>query len=143
MKTFSPKESEIKRKWYLVDAKGKTLGKIATQIADILRGKNKPLFSPHVDCGDYVVIINAKEIHLTGKKKDQKKYYRHSRYAGGLKEETVTEVLEKHPERVVEKAITGMIPHNKLSAEILKKLKVYAGSEHMHKAQQPEQLKLS
>jgi len=143
MKTFSPKKSDITRKWYLVDIKGKTLGKAATQIADILRGKNKPIFSPHVDCGDYVVVINAKEIHMSGNKVEQKKYYRHSQYPGGLKEETAAEVLEKHPERVVQRAIAGMIPHNKLKAEILAKLKVYADSEHKQEAQQPEPLKLS
>jgi len=143
MQTFSPKKEDIQRKWFLVDAKGQTLGKLATKIANIIRGKNKTIFAPHVDCGDFVVVINAKEIHLTGNKTDKKKYYRHTRYPGGLREETAAEVLIKHPERVLERAIAGMIPTNKLKQDILSKLKVYAGAEHQHEAQKPEPLKLS
>ncbi len=143
MQTFSPKKEDIQRKWFLVDAKGQTLGKLATKIANIIRGKNKTIFAPHVDCGDFVVVINAKEIHLTGNKTDKKKYYRHTRYPGGLREETASEVLIKHPERVLERAIAGMIPTNKLKQDILSKLKVYAGAEHQHEAQKPEPLKLS
>ncbi|HMR01310.1 MAG TPA: 50S ribosomal protein L13 [Candidatus Gracilibacteria bacterium] len=143
MKTFSPKKADLTRKWYLVDAKGQTLGKLATEVANVLRGKNKPTFAPHVDCGDFVVIINAKDVKLTGAKIMQKKYYSHSRYPGGLKEQTAAELLEKHPERVLEKAIRGMIPPNKLRAQIISKLKIYAGEEHKHEAQQPETLTFS
>ncbi|MBU0667600.1 50S ribosomal protein L13 [Patescibacteria group bacterium] len=143
MKTFSPKKQDIQRKWYIVDVKDRTLGKAATKIANILRGKNKPIFAPHVDCGDYVVVINAKDIHMTGSKVNKKKYYRHTRYPNGLKEETAMEVLNKHPERVLERAVAGMIPPNKLKQAILGKLKVYAGAEHQHEAQKPEPIKLS
>lgn len=143
MKTFSPKKQDIQRKWFVVDAKEQTLGKIATKIADILRGKNKTVYAPHVDCGDFVIVINAKEIHMTGNKTSKKNYIRHTRYPGGLKEETAQEVLNKYPERVLERAIAGMIPANKLKQDILAKLKVYAGAEHQHEAQKPTPLKLS
>lgn len=142
MKTFSPKKADLTKKWYLIDVKGQTLGKAATKIASILRGKDKALFAPHVDCGDFVVVINAAEIKMSGNKADKKKYYRHSRFPGGLKEETAAEVLEKHPERVLERAVRGMVPPNKLRADIVKKLKIYAGSEHKHEAQQPEPINL-
>ncbi|HLG25857.1 MAG TPA: 50S ribosomal protein L13, partial [Candidatus Gracilibacteria bacterium] len=132
MKTFSPKISEMKRQWFLVDVKDKTLGKVATRLADILRGKNKPTFSPHLDCGDYVVVINAKEIGLSGSKLLQKEYHHHSRYPGGLKTFRAEELLEKNPERVLESAIAGMIPHTKIKKDILKKLKIFPGSEHEH-----------
>lgn len=142
MKTFSPKKADMTKKWYLVDAKGKTLGKLATEVAQVLRGKNKPTFAPHVDCGDYVVVVNAKDIKLTGAKAMQKKYYRHSRYPGGLKEETAGEVMEKNPGKVLERAIRGMIPPNKLRSQILTKLKIYPEAEHKHEAQQPEPLNI-
>ena len=142
MKTYSPKKSEIKRSWHLIDVKGKNLGRISTKIANILRGKNKTIFSPHIDCGDFVVIINAKDINLTGNKIKQKKYYRHSGYAGGLKTQTAEELLEKFPERVIEKSIAGMIPHNKLKKEVLKKLKVFPGADHKHEAQNPIPLEI-
>lgn len=125
-----------------MDVKGQTLGKAATKIASILRGKDKPSFAPHVDCGDFVVVINAAEIKMSGNKAEQKTYYRHSRYPGGLKKETAAEVLQKKPERVLESAVRGMIPPNKLRSVIVKKLKIYAGSEHKHEAQQPEPINL-
>lgn len=142
MKTYSPKQSDIKHEWVLVDVKGKTLGKVATKIADLLRGKNKPTFSAHVDCGDFVVVINAKEIALTGKKTLQKVYQHHTRYPGGLKTVTAGKLLNEKPERVIEHAVAGMIPHNKLKKDILKKLKVFGGNEHDHIAQQPKPLEL-
>lgn len=142
MKTYSPKKGDIKRNWHIVDAKGKTLGRISTKIADILRGKNKPMFSPHMDCGDYVVVINAKEIKLTGNKLSQKTYKRHSRYPGGFKEISVEKLLAQKPERVLEKAVYGMIPSTKIKKDILSKLKIYAGSEHKHGAQNPKPLEL-
>ena len=142
MKTYSPKQPDIKPQWYIVDVKGKTLGKVATKLADILRGKNKPIFSPHLDCGDFVIVINAKEIHLTGNKLVQKVYQHHTRYPNGLKTVTAGKLLETKPERVIENAVAGMIPHNKLKKDILKKLKVYGGSEHGHEAQQPKPLEL-
>ena len=142
MKTYTPKKADITREWHLIDAKDKTLGRISTKIADILRGKNKPIFSPHMDCGDYVVIINAKDIKLTGNKLSQKKYYRHSRYPGGFKEITAEKLLDQKPEKILEKAIYGMIPNNKLKKDILKKLKIFAGSEHSHAGQNPKPLEL-
>lgn len=142
MKTYSPKQSEVKRNWFLVDLKGKTLGSVATKMADILRGKNKPIYSPHIDCGDYIVAINASEIHMSGAKWDQKTYYTHSKYPGGLKEATAKEVKAKRPATIVEDAVTGMIPRNKLRKDIMSKLKVYAGSEHKQTAQNPQPLEL-
>ena len=142
MKTFSPKLSEVKRKWYIVDAKGKTVGKIATKLADILRGKNKPTFSPHLDSGDFVIIINSKEIRLTGDKMNQKTYHHHTRFPGGLRTATAGELIEKKPNEVIRHAVAGMIPHNKLKKYILKKLKIYPGTEHKHEAQQPTPLDL-
>lgn len=142
MKTYAPKQEDIKHEWYLLDAKDKTLGKIATKIADVLRGKHKPTFSPHLDCGDFVIIVNAKEVKMTGQKKLQKKYYTHSRFPNGLKVTTAQELLDRKPENVIRNAVAGMIPHNKLKKDILKKLKIYGGSEHQHEAQQPKPLEL-
>jgi large subunit ribosomal protein L13 len=136
------KPEEIERQWYVVDATGQTLGRLATRIAEILRGKHKAIYTPHVDTGDYVIVINAEKIHLTGKKWEQKKYYRHSGYPGGLKETTYDKLLQKKPEFIIEKAVKGMIPHNKLGRQMIKKLKVYAGPEHPHQAQQPKELEL-
>jgi large subunit ribosomal protein L13 len=137
MKTFTPKKKDIERKWYLVDAKGKTLGRMAAKIAAILRGKNKTYFVPHMDCGDFVVVINAKDVHVTGLKKEQKLYITHSGYMGHLKEIQLKQMLEDKPEFVIIQAVAGMIPHNKLRKEVLMKLKVYAGPEHKHEAQNP------
>ncbi len=137
MKTYVAKFEPEKRKWYLIDAKGKTLGRVATQVANILRGKNKPTFTPHVDCGDFVVVINAKYVNLTGKKLEQKKYYRHSGYIGGLKEMTAADMLDKYPERVIIYAVKGMLPKNRLSNRLITKLKVYPEANHPHKAQKP------
>ncbi len=138
MKTYSPKKADINRKWYLVDAKGQTLGRLATKVAVKLRGKDKPLFAPHVDCGDFVVVINAAEVAVTGNKMDQKMYYRHSGYPGAIKKTPLKKMIQLKPESVIEKAVEGMIPGNRLRKDILKKLKVYAGSEHPHEAQKPE-----
>ena len=137
MKTYSAKPGEIEQSWYLVDADGKTLGRLATQIADLLRGKGKPQYTPHVDSGDFVVVVNAEKIHVTGKKLEQKMYYRHSGYPGGLKERTLAEQLDRRPEEVIRKAVKGMLPKNKLAARQIVKLKVYAGAEHPHTAQNP------
>jgi large subunit ribosomal protein L13 len=137
MKTYTAKPGEIEQSWYLVDAEGKTLGRLATQIADLLRGKGKPQYTPHVDSGDFVVVVNAEKIHVTGKKLEQKIYYRHSGYPGGLKERTLAEQLDRRPEEVIRKAVKGMLPKNKLAARQIVKLKVYAGAEHPHTAQNP------
>lgn len=128
----------VERKWYVVDATDKTLGRLATEVAVLLRGKHKPTFTPHVDCGDNVIIINAEKIHLTGNKLNDKLYYRHSLRPGGLKVRTAKEMIEKQPERMLEQAILGMLPHNRLGRQIGKKLFVYSGNEHPHTAQQPE-----
>ncbi len=141
-KTHSPKQADIQRKWYLVDVKGKTLGRIATKIADILRGKGKTIFSNHVDCGDYVIIVNAAEVKLSGNKEQQKTYYSHSRYSGGLKAVTVEKLRENRPEEIIKRAVAGMIPATKIKKSILKKLKVFAGPEHNLEAQQPQNLEL-
>ncbi len=142
MKTFMANEQTITRKWYVVDAEGKTLGRLATEVASVLRGKHKPIYTSHVDCGDYVVVVNAEKIKLTGKKWDQKQYYSHSGYNGGLKATPAKEVMKKFPTRMVEKAIVGMLPHTKLGAKMAKKLFVYAGPDHKHSAQQPETLEV-
>ncbi len=142
MRTYTPKPGDIKRKWYVVDAQGKTLGRLASEIARILRGKNKPIFSPHVDTGDYVIVVNAEKIHVTGRKLTQKIYYRHSGYPGGLKAVSLRDLLQRHPERAVEFAVRGMLPKNRLGRKMTKKLKVYAGPDHPHKAQRPEPLDL-
>lgn len=142
MKTFIAKPAEIEHSWYIVDAEGKTLGRLASQIAAVLRGKHKPIFTPHVDCGDYVIVINAEKIHVTGQRLEQKKYYRHSGYPGGLREISLADQLERFPTRPVELAVKGMLPKNKLGRKMFKKLKVYAGTEHEHAAQQPVLMEL-
>ncbi len=142
MKTFVTKPAEVERNWYVVDADGENLGRLASRIAVILRGKHKPIYSPSVDCGDYVIVLNAEKITVTGRRLDQKVYYHHSGYPGGIKSITLRDQLEKHPTRPVELAVKGMLPKNKLGRKMLKKLKVYAGSEHPHEAQQPEDLEL-
>ncbi|MCB1230330.1 MAG: 50S ribosomal protein L13 [Verrucomicrobiae bacterium] len=142
MKTFSAKAEEIQRKWWVIDAKGKVLGDVAVTAARLLRGKNKAIFTPHVDCGDFVVIINAEEVRLTGKKEDQKVYTSFSGYVGGQKRETARKLRERRPELIVERAVHGMIPHNRLGRQIVKKLKVYTGDTHPHEAQQPEAVTL-
>jgi large subunit ribosomal protein L13 len=136
--TYMAKPNEVERKWYLIDAEGKTLGRLASEVASILRGKNKPEFTPHVDTGDFVIVINAEKVVLTGNKLNQKIYYRHSGYPGGLKQATAAEMLQKRPERVIELAVKGMLPKTSLGRKQAKKLHVYAGSEHKHQAQQPE-----
>ncbi|MBE7557107.1 MAG: 50S ribosomal protein L13 [Anaerolineae bacterium] len=138
MKTISAKEAEIQRDWYVIDAQGQTLGRLATRTAAVLRGKHKPLYTPHVDCGDYVIIVNAEKVHVTGQKMSQKKYYRHSGYPGGLKEVSLRDQLQKFPERVLESAVRGMLPKNRLGRRMFKKLKVYPGPDHPHQAQQPK-----
>lgn len=143
MKTFAAKAEDIDRKWWIVDAKDQILGQLAVQVANALRGKNKPIFTPNVDSGDFVVVINADQVRLTGKKEQQKIYTRFSGYVGGQKSESPADVRAKHPERIVERAVKGMIPHNRLGSQIVKKLKVYAGSEHPHEAQQPQVLSIS
>ncbi|RME71920.1 MAG: 50S ribosomal protein L13 [Chloroflexi bacterium] len=140
MKTISVREQDVQREWYVIDAQGKTLGRLATQIATILRGKHKPYYTPHVDCGDYVIVVNAEKVHVTGRKMTQKKYYRHSGYPGGLKVITLRDQLRRFPTRVVESAVRGMLPKNRLGRRMFKKLKVYAGPNHPHQAQQPKPL---
>jgi large subunit ribosomal protein L13 len=140
MKTQFAKKGEVERKWYVVDASEQVLGKLATTVASHLRGKHKPVFTPHIDTGDFVVVINAEKIRLTGKKADQKVYYRHSNYPGGLKSETFKERLEQKPEEIIRDAVWGMLPKNRLGRTLIKKLKVYRGSEHPHTAQKPESL---
>ena len=140
MKTYTAKPGEIERSWYVVDAESKTLGRLATQIADVLRGKGKPAYTAHVDTGDFVIVVNAEKIHVTGQKLDQKLYYRHSGYPGGLRSRTLREQLERRPEEVIRKAVRGMLPKNRLAAAQLKKLKVYPGPDHPHAAQNPEPL---
>lgn len=143
MKTFMAKTEEIERKWYIIDAEGKHLGRLASEVASILRGKNKPIFTPHVDTGDHVIVLNAEKIVLTGKKLDQKLYRRHSLHPGGLKEIKYKHLMEKHPERAIEVAVKGMLPKNSLGRQMFRKLKVYSGSEHNHQAQKPEVLDLN
>ena len=140
MKTFMASPSTIERKWYVVDATGYTLGRLSSEIAKVLRGKNKPTYTPHIDTGDYVIVINAEHIKVTGKKLDQKIYYNHSDYVGGMKETTLKEMLAKKPERVIELAVKGMLPKGPLGREMITKLHVYAGAEHDHAAQKPEVL---
>jgi len=131
---------KIERKWYVVDAEGQTLGRLSSEIAKVLRGKNKPVFTPHIDTGDYVIVVNAEKIKVTGKKMDQKIYYNHSDYVGGMKETTLKEMMDKKPERVIELAVKGMLPKGPLGRSMIKKLHVYAGPEHNHAAQKPEVL---
>jgi large subunit ribosomal protein L13 len=140
MKTFMPNPAKVERKWYVVDATGKTLGRLSAEVAKVLRGKNKPEFTPHCDCGDYVIVINAEKIVVTGKKLDQKMYYHHSDYVGGMKEQTLREKLNRKPEQVIELAVKGMLPKGPLGRQMYKKLHVYAGAEHAHTAQKPEVL---
>ncbi len=142
MKTFQGSPDNVEMKWYLIDAEGQTLGRLASQIASIIRGKNKPTYTPHADTGDFVVVINAEKINVTGNKLNNKIYYNHSGYAGGLKKRTLKEMLEKKPEEVLRKAIWGMLPHNKLGRKQMGKVKIYAGPEHPHEAQKPELLSL-
>jgi large subunit ribosomal protein L13 len=139
MRTFTPKKDEAEKKWWVINAEGKTLGRLATEVAVLLRGKRKPEFAHFVDCGDFVVVINAEKVNVTGKKLEQKKYYSHSGYPGGLKVKTLKELLEKKPEEVVRKAVWGMIPKGKLGRAVYKKLKVYRGSHHPHEAQKPQE----
>ena len=136
--TFMANPDKIERKWYVVDAEGQTLGRLSSEIAKILRGKNKPEFTPHIDTGDYVIVVNAEKVKVTGKKLDQKIYYHHSDYVGGMKETTLKELLAKHPERVITFAVKGMLPKGPLGRQMGKKLFVYAGPEHKHQAQKPE-----
>ena len=138
MKTFMANPDKVERKWYVIDAAGCTLGRLSTEVASILRGKKKPIFTPHEDCGDYVIIVNAEKIKVTGKKLDQKIYYNHSDYVGGMKETTLRDMLARHPERVIEHAVKGMLPKGPLGRAMIKKLFVYAGPEHKHQAQKPE-----
>ncbi len=142
MKTFMAKAHEVQRKWYIVDAEGKTLGRLASEVAKVLRGKNKPEYTPHVDTGDHVIVLNAEKVVLTGKKLDQKLYRHHSLYPGGLKEIKYRAFMQDKPERAVEIAIKGMLPHNSLGRAMFRKLKVYRGTEHDHAAQKPEKLEI-
>jgi large subunit ribosomal protein L13 len=137
MKTYSAREADIQRQWLVVDASGKTLGRLATQVAMVLRGKHKPMYTPHMDTGDHVVIVNASRIALSGTKSQDKKWFRHTLYPGGAYWVTIRELMEKHPERVVTQAVKGMLPHTKLGRAMIRKLKVYAGPEHPHTAQRP------
>jgi large subunit ribosomal protein L13 len=135
-----PNASQIERKWYVVDAEGQTLGRLSAEVAKVLRGKNKPVFTPHADCGDYVIVVNAEKIKVTGKKLDQKVYYHHSDYVGGMKETTLREMLNTHPDRVIEHAVKGMLPKGPLGRQMYTKLFVYAGPDHKQQAQKPEVL---
>ena len=142
MNTYMAKKSDIKREWFVIDAADKNLGRVASKAATILRGKHKAIYTPHVDCGDYVIVINAEKVKLTGNKLDQKMYYNHSGYPGGLRERNAKVMIEKYPEEMVERAIKGMLPHGRLGRQMYKKLFVYKGSEHKHQAQQPKELKM-
>lgn len=139
-KTFAPTPADMQHDWWIVDAQGQTLGRLASRVAMVLRGKHKATFAPHADMGDYVVIINADKIHVTGRRMDQKVYYRHTGYPGGIKSMTLREMLKRHPERVLEIAVRGMLPKNRLGRQMIKKLKVYAGDQHPHEAQKPKVL---
>jgi len=139
MRTFIPKNEDIEKKWWLIDADGRVLGRLATEVADLIRGKKKPMFTSHLDTGDFVVVVNAEKIKVTGKKIDQKVYYSHSQYPGGLREDRLKDLLEKKPEDVIKKAVWGMIPKNKLGRAVYKKLKVYRGPHHPHEAQNPQE----
>jgi len=138
IKTYSPKQEDIRREWFVIDAKDQTLGRLASQVAVLLRGKHKPMFTPHMDTGDFVIIVNADKIRVTGKKLDQKVYYRYSGYPGGVKARTLREQLARNPERVIRLAVRGMLPKNRLGRHMIRKLKVYAGDKHPHQAQQPK-----
>jgi large subunit ribosomal protein L13 len=138
IKTYTPKPEDIQREWFVIDAKDQTLGRLAARIAHILRGKHKPIFAPHTDTGDYVIVVNCDKIRVTGRKLDQKVYYRHSNYPGGFRSETLREVLQRHPDRVIQTAVRGMLPHNRLGRQMIKKLKIYEGANHPHEAQKPK-----
>jgi large subunit ribosomal protein L13 len=142
MKTYNAKPGEVERRWYVVDADGQTLGRLATRIADTLRGKDKAQYTPHVDTGDFVVVVNAEKVRVTGNKLDQKRYYRHSGYPGGLRSRTLREQLERRPTEVIRKAVKGMLPRNRLARQQINKLKIYAGPEHPHEAQAPQPLEV-
>ena len=142
MKSFMQKKEEVVRSWYVIDAEGKSLGRVATLAAHILRGKNKPTYTPHIDCGDYVIVINASKVNLTGNKLNDKIYYNHSGYTGGLRERTAKEMIENYPVEMVERAVKGMIPHTRLGRQVVKKLFVYEGAEHPHMAQKPVEMKV-
>ncbi len=142
MKTFMLRKEDVEHKWYIIDAEGKTLGKVAALAASVLKGKNKPTYTPHVDCGDNIIIVNAEKVVLTGNKLDKKMYYNHSGYPGGLRERNAKTMIEKYPVEMVERAIKGMLPKNRLGRQMYKKLFVYAGSEHKHTAQKPESLEV-
>jgi len=142
VKTYTARAEDLEREWFLVNAEGKTLGRLASEIAQVLRGKHKPIYTPHLDCGDYVIVVNAEKVRVTGRKLDQKMYYRHTGYPGGIKSISLRNQLQKHPERVLQAAVRGMLPKNRLGRKMLKKLKVYAGDSHPHKAQQPKSLEL-
>ena len=142
-KTFVATPANRQRDWYIVDAQGKTLGRLATQLADILRGKRKPEYTPHCDTGDFIVVVNAEKITVTGRKLEQKRYWRHTGYPGGIRSRTLAEMLDRQPEEVIRKAVKGMLPRNRLARQQLRKLKVYAGEEHPHAAQQPKPLEIT
>lgn len=142
MKTFSPKPKDIDRQWYVIDARNQVLGRLASQIAHVLRGKHKPTFAPHMDVGDHVVVINADKVRITGRKAQQKKYTRYTGYPGGLRETVYEDMLKTYPERIIEHAVKGMLPHNRLGRQMFRKLKVYAGEEHPHHSQNPQPLEL-
>jgi len=142
MKTYTPKLDDIERQWWLVDARGRTLGRLASEVAKILRGKHKPMYTPHLDTGDHVIVINAEKVRVTGRKSEQKTYFRHSGYMGGESHTPFSEMIEHRPERVIELAVKGMLPKNNLGRDMRKKLRVYAGEEHPHQSQQPEPLEL-
>ena len=142
MKTYVPKKTEIKKNWYLVDAEGKILGRLASKIAQVLSGKNKPIYTPFLDTGDFVVVINAKKVKVTGNKEKKKIYYHYSGYPGGMKEIVYEKLLEKKPAVIIQKAVKGMLPKSKLGRKMIKKLKIYAGTEHRHQAQNPEKIEL-
>jgi len=141
-KTYSPKVGDIERQWFVVDATDQVLGRLASKVAQVLRGKGKPIYAPHADVGDHVIVINAEKVKVTGRKAEQKLYYRHTGYPGGIRSTSYSEMMEKHPERIVQKAVRGMLPHNSLGRRMFKKLRVYAGSEHRHAAQKPVPLEL-
>lgn len=142
MRTYVTTPDDIEREWWVVDAEGKTLGRLASEIAKVLRGKHKPYYAPNLDCGDFVIVLNADKVHVTGNKLEEKVYYRHSNYPGGLRSLTLGEMLEKHPRRAVRKAVWGMLPHNRLGRRMINKLKIYAEDTHPHQAQQPKPLEV-
>jgi len=142
VKTYTARAEDIEREWFLVNAEGKTLGRLASEIAQVLRGKHKPIYTPHLDCGDFVIVVNAEKVRVTGRKLDQKMYYRHTGYPGGIKSISLRNQLQKHPKRVLKAAVRGMLPKNRLGRKMFKKLKVYAGNSHPHQAQQPKVLEL-